>query len=84
MGVVPVLGYLFKTGCGFMDTVFYKGSFVGELFLHFRIYGYDFQKFLRIHGHTFQKFLWIYALYFCNLNGTTPYLGNSSDPPGGI
>ena len=47
-----------------------KNAFIGELFWHFRIYGYDFQKILQIYG-------W----YFYDLNGTTPYLGNSSYPP---
>ena len=72
--------------------VFCKNSFIGELFWHFRIYGYDFQpilqiygytfeKFLRIYGYTFEKFLRIYGWYFYDLNGTTPYLGNSSYPP---
>ena len=35
----------------------------------------------RIYGYTFQKFVRIYGLYFYDLNDTTPYLGNSSDPP---
>ena len=76
-----------------MDIVFCQNSFIGELFWHFRIYGYDFQKFygytfekfLRIYGYTFEKFLRIYGWYFYDLNGTAPYLGNSSYPlpPGG-
>ena len=65
-----------------MGIVFGKNSFIGELFWHFRIYGYDFQKILQIYGYTFEKFLRIYGWYFCDLNGTTPYLGNSSYPPG--
>ena len=68
---------------GFMGIVFCKNSFIGELLRHFRIYGYDFQKFLRIYGYTFEKSLRIYGWYFCDLNGTTPYLGNSSYPPPG-
>ena len=64
-----------------MVIVFCKNSFIGELFLHFRIYGYDFQKILQIYGYTFEKFLQIDAWYFYDLNGTTPYLGNSSYPP---
>ena len=56
---------------GFMGIVFCKNSFTGELFCHFQIYGYTFEKFLRIYG-------W----YFYDLNGTTPYLGNSSYSPG--
>ena len=31
-----------------------------------------------------EKFLRIYGLYFYDLNGTTPYLGNSSYPPPGL
>ena len=31
---------------------------------------------------TFRKFLRTYGWYFDDLNGTTPYLGNSSEPPG--
>ena len=53
-----------------MGIVFCKNPFIGELFWHLRIYGYNFQKFLRIYG-------W----YCYELNGTTPYLGNSSYPP---
>ena len=64
-----------------MGIVFYQNSFIGELFWHSRIYGYDFKKFLRIYGYTFEKFLRIYGWYFHDLNGTTPYLGNSSYPP---
>ena len=56
-----------------MGIVFCQNSFLGELFWHSRIYGYDFQKFLRIYG-------W----YFYDLNDTTPYLGNSSYPPSGL
>ena len=65
-----------------MGIVFGKNSFISEIFWHFRIYGYDFQKIFRIYGYTFEKFLLIYRFYFYDLNGTTPYLGNSSDPPG--
>ena len=61
--------------------VFCKNSFIGALFWHLRIYGYDFQKILQIYGYTFKKFLWIYGWYFYDLNGTTPYFGNSSYPP---
>ena len=60
--------------------VFCKNSFIGELFWHFRIYGYDFQKILQIYGYTFKKFLQIYGWYFYDLNGTARYLGNSSYP----
>ena len=35
---------------GFMGIVFYQNSFIGELFRHSRIYGYDFQKFSRFMG----------------------------------
>ena len=64
-----------------MGIVFCKNSFIGELFWHFRIYGYDFQKILQIYGYTFEEFLRIYGWYFYDLNGTTPYLENSSYPP---
>ena len=75
-----------------MGIVFCQNSFIGELFWHSRIYGYDFseilqiygytfEKFLRIYGYTFEKFLRIYGWYFYDLNGTTPYLGNSNYPP---
>ena len=56
-----------------MGIAFCKNSFIGELFWHFRIYGYTFEKFLRI-----------YKWYFYDLNDTTPYLGKSSDLPGKI
>ena len=72
---------------GFMGIVFCKNScknsFISEMFWHFRIYGYDFQKIFRIYGYTFEKFLRIYGWYFYDFNGTTPYLGNSSYPRGG-
>ena len=45
----------FFASSGFMGIVFYQNSVIGELFWHFRIYGYDFQKFLRIYGYTFEK-----------------------------
>ena len=64
-----------------MGIVFCKNSFTSEIFWHFRIYGYDFQKIFRIYGYTFEKFLRIYGWYFYDLNGTTPYLRNSSYPP---
>ena len=38
---------------GFMGTVFCRNSSIDELFSHFRIYGYDLQKFSRF-------FLWVY------------------------
>ena len=40
-----------------------------------------FEMFLRIYGYTFEKVFRIYGWYFYDLNGTTPYLGNSSYPP---
>ena len=75
-----------------MGIVFYQNSVIGELFWHSRIngydfsetlqiYGYSFEKFLRIYGYTFEKVFRIYWWYFYDLNGTTPYLGNSSYPP---
>ena len=65
---------------GFMGIVFCNNSFTGEQFWHFRTYGYDFQKILQIYGYTIEKFLRIYGWYCYDLNGTTPYLGNSSYP----
>ena len=65
-----------------MGIVLCKNSFIGELFWHFPIYGYDFQQILQIYGYTSEKFLRIYGRYLYDLNGTTPYLGNSSYPPG--
>ena len=65
-----------------MCIVLCINSFIGELFWHFRIYGYGFQQILQIYGYTFEKFLRIYGWYFYDLNGTTPYLGNSSNPSG--
>ena len=53
-----------------MGIVFCKNSYIGELFWHFRIYGYDFQQILQIYGYTFEKFLRIYGWYFYDLNGT--------------
>ena len=47
-----------------MGIAFCKNSFIGELFWHFRIYGYDFQKIPQIYEHTFEKFLRIYGSYF--------------------
>ena len=43
--------------------------------------GMIFRIFFRFMGILFEKFLRIYGWYFCDLNGTTSYLGNSSDPP---
>ena len=93
-GLCHFLGYLFHdkfriyrygfqqllASSGFMGIVFCKNSFIGELFWHFWIYGYDFQKILQIYGYTFEKFLRIYGWYLYDLNGTTLYLGNSSYP----
>ena len=61
--------------------VFCKNSFIGEHLQNLRIYGYDFQRIFRIYGYTFQEFVRIYGWYFYDLNGTTPYLGKSSDSP---
>ena len=46
--------------------------FIGELFRHFWIYGFDFQNIFWIYGYTFQKFLRIFGWYFHDLNGTNP------------
>ena len=54
----------FFSFAGFMGIVFCKNSFIGDLLWHFRIYGYDFQKFLRIYGYNFEKFLRLYGWYF--------------------
>ena len=35
----------FFASSGFMGIVFCQNSFIGELFWHSQIYGYDFQKF---------------------------------------
>ena len=40
---------------GFIGIVFRTNSFIGELFWHFRIYGYEFQKICQIYGYTFEK-----------------------------
>ena len=59
------MGMVFQIFLHFPDLwvqFFCKNSSIGELFWHFRTYGYIFEKFLRIHG-------W----YFYNLNGTTTY-----------
>ena len=69
-GVVPFLGYLFHdrvriygygfqqffASSGFMGIVFYQNSFIGELFWHSRIYGYDFLKFSRFVGILLRNF----------------------------
>ena len=49
---------------GFMGIVFCKNSFICEMFWHFRIYRYAFQKIFRIHGYAFEKFPQIYGWYF--------------------
>ena len=41
---------------GFMGIVFCKNSYIGELFWHFRIYGYDFRKFSRFMGILLRNF----------------------------
>ena len=84
-GFMGIVFSNFFASSGFMGIVFCQNSFIGELFWHSRIYGYDFseilqiygytfEKFLRIYGYTFEKFLRIYGWYFYDLNGTTPYL----------
>ena len=95
-GLCHFLGYLFHDrlriyGYGFqqfsvfsefMGMAFCTNSLIGDHFQNFRIYVYDFQKIFRIFGYTFQKFVRIYGWHVYDLNGTTQYLGNSSDPPG--
>ena len=39
-----------------MGIVFYQSSVIGELFWHFRIYGYDFQNFSGFMGILLRKF----------------------------
>ena len=39
-----------------MGIVFYQNSVIGELFWHFRIYGYDFQNFSGFMGILLRKF----------------------------
>ena len=64
-----------------MGIVSYQNSVIGELFWHSQIYGYDFQKFSRL-GILLRNFSGLLGMwYFYDLNGTTPYLGNSSYPP---
>ena len=45
-----------------MGIVFCQDSFIGELFWHSRIYGYDFQEFSRFMGILLRNFsdLWVY------------------------
>ena len=66
------MAMLFNNCLHFSDLwvwFFVKIHLLVNIFWHFHIYGYDFQKIFRIYG-------W----YFYDLNGTTPYLGNPSDP----
>ena len=50
-----------------MDIVFCQNSFIGEVFWHSRIYGYDFK--------TFSKFMGILLRNFYGfMGGTTPIL----------
>ena len=77
---------------GFMGTVCSKNSLIDDLFDISGYTGsYHFQKisglwvYFSDYGYTFEKFLRIYRWYYYDLNGTTPYLGNSSDaPPPGV
>ena len=39
-----------------MGLVFFQNSFIGELFWHSRIYGFDFQKFSRFMGIILRSF----------------------------
>ena len=48
----------------FMGWFFCKNSLISELFWHFRIYRYGFQKIFRINGYTFEKFLQSYGYAF--------------------
>ena len=79
---------------GFMDMAFSNFLYFPDLsvwffcekihllvsfFRHCRIHGYDFQKNFRIYRYTFQKCLRIHERYFCDVNGTALYLGNSSE-----
>ena len=52
-----------------MGIALCKNSFIGELFWHFRIYGYNFQQILQIYGYTFKKFIRIYGYTFENFSG---------------
>ena len=52
---VRIHGYSYQQFFAFsgsMGIAFCKNSFIGELFWHFRIYGYDFKKILQIYGYT--------------------------------
>ena len=59
MRVSGFYGYGFQqffASSGFMGIVFCQNSFIGELFWHSRIYGYDFQKFSRFMGILLRNF----------------------------
>ena len=60
---------------------FCKNSSVVNFFWHCQLYGYDFQKFSGFMGILFGNFFGFMGGNFYDLNDTTPYLGNSSDPP---
>ena len=52
-----------------MGIVFCLNSFIGELFWHSRIYGYDFQKFSRFMGVLLRNFSGFMGMPFGNFSG---------------
>ena len=52
-----------------MDVAFYQNSFIGELFRHSRIYGYDFHKFSRFMGILLRNFSGFMGILFRNFSG---------------
>ena len=75
--------YFFQLN-GFIETLAIFGfGFMGILLRNFSGFmGILLRNFSGFIGYTFEKFLRIYGWYNYDLNGTTPYLRNSSDPPG--
>ena len=85
---MPFLGYLFYdcfriyeygfqqffASSGFMVIFFCQNSFIGELFWHSRIYGYDHQKFSRFMDillRNFSGFMGIFLRNFSEFMGGT-------------
>ena len=52
-----------------MGIVFCLNSFIGELFWHSQIYGYDFQKFSRYDFQKFSRFMGILSRNFSGFMG---------------
>ena len=51
-----------------MGKVFCKNSFIGELFWHFRIYGYDFRKFSGFMGILLRNFSGLIGILLRNFS----------------